>query len=114
MAKMATLQSLEDLCITTYLSYLEHEASAYISLTQSESKILRSIAPKMVTTLKNQLNRFVGANGVTSTAIRQKMLETVLSEKFPSPAFSNIYLHKRTAKVRILTFHSSSSLLVLN
>ena len=90
------------MCVNSYLSYLEHEAAAYVSLTQSESRILRSIAPNMVTTLKNQLSKFVGANGVTSTALRQKMLELVFSERFPSRTYSNVYLHKRTAKVMIL------------
>lgn len=96
---MSAILRLEELCINRYLSYLEHEAAAYVSLTQSDSQILRSIAPKMVEILKNQLSRFVGSNGVTSTALRQKMLELVLSERFPSPSYSNIYLHKRTAKV---------------
>ena len=96
---MAVLQRLEELCVNSYLSYLEHEAAAYVSLTQSDSKLLRSIAPNMVTTLKNQLSKFVGSNGVTSTALRQKMLELVFSERFPSRSYSNVYLHKRTAKV---------------
>ena len=90
---------LEDLSTNTYLAYLEHEAAAYVNLTQSDSTILRSIAPKMVTALKNQLSRHVGCNGVTSTSLRQKMLEIVLSERFPSPIYANIYVHKRTAKV---------------
>lgn len=96
---MAAIPRLEELCITTYLSYLEHEAAAYVQLTQSNSKLLRSIAGKMVTALKTQISKQVGSKGVTSTALRQRMLEMVLSERFPSPAYSNIYLHKRTAKV---------------
>ena len=99
--RMAVVLRLEDMCVNTYLSYLEHEAAAYVSLTQSDSKLLRSIAPNMVTALKNQLSKFVGHNGVTSTSLRQKMLELVFSEKFPSRTFSNVYLHKRTAKVLI-------------
>ena len=97
---MAAIPRLEELCINTYLTYLEHESAAYVTLTQSESLILRSIAPKMVNMLKNQLSKWVGANGVTSTALRQKMLELVMSDKFPSPSYSNIYTHKRTAKVK--------------
>ena len=93
------ISRLEDLSTNTYLTYLEHEAAAYVNLTQSDSNLLRSIAPKMVTALKHQLSRHVGCNGVTSTSIRQKMLEIVLSERFPSPKYANIYVHKRTAKV---------------
>ena len=96
---MAAIPRLEDLCIANFLRYLEHEAAAYVTLTQSESKLLRSIAPQMVAKLKNQLSKYVGSKGVTSTAIRQKMLELVLSERFPSPKYSNIYVHRRTAKV---------------
>ena len=96
---MAVISRLEDLCVNSYLSYLEHEAAAYVSLTQSDSKLLRSIAPNMVTSLKTQLSKCVGSNGVTSTALRQKMLEIVFSERFPSRTYSNVYLHKRTAKV---------------
>ena len=97
--RMAVLLRLEELCVNSYLSYLEHEAAAYVSLTQSDSRLLRSIASNMITILKNQLSKFIGSNGVTSTALRQKMLELVFSEKFPSRNYSNVYLHKRTAKV---------------
>ena len=38
---MASILSLEELCISTYLKYLEHECAAYVSLTQSESVILK-------------------------------------------------------------------------
>ena len=101
---MAVIPRLEDLSLNTYLVYLEHEAAAYVNLTQSESSLLRTIAPKMVTALKNQLSRHVGSNGVTSTSLRQKMLEIVLSERFPSPKYANIYVHKRTAKVQLFSF----------
>ena len=101
---MAAIPRLEELCVATYLKYLEHEAAAYVALTQSESKLLRSIAPQMVTKLKAQLSRYVGAKGVTSTSIRQKMLEIVLSERFPSTKYSNIYVHRRTAKVSFNEF----------
>ena len=81
---MASITTLEELCISTYLTYLENEAAAYVSLTQSESVLLKSIAPKMMTMLKSHLSAKVGNNGVTSTALRQRMLEIVLSERFPS------------------------------
>ena len=81
---MASIPTLEESCISTYLNYLEHESAAYVSLTQSESVILKSIAPKMMTMMKGHLSAKIGSNGVTSTAIRQRMLEIVLSEKFPS------------------------------
>ena len=99
---MASIPTLEESCISTYLNYLEHESAAYVSLTQSESVILKSIAPKMMTLMKGHLSEKIGSNGVTSTAIRQRMLEIVLSERFPSAKYSNVYIHKRTAKVCIL------------
>ena len=96
---MVSITTLEELCISTYLTHLENEAAAYVSLTQSESVLLKSIAPKMMTMLKSHLSAKVGNNGVTSTALRQRMLEIVLSERFPSAKYSNVYIHKRTAKV---------------
>ena len=99
---MASILSLEELCISTYLKYLEHECAAYVSLTQSESVILKNIAPKMMSMMKAYLSNKIGNNGVTSTVIRQRMLELVLSDRFPSPKYSNVYIHKRTAKVSII------------
>ena len=75
---MASILSLEELCISTYLKYLEHECAAYVSLTQSESVILKNIAPKMMSMMKTYLSNKIGNNGVTSTVIRQRMLELVL------------------------------------
>ena len=67
--RMAVLPRLEELCVNSYLSYLEHEAAAYVSLTQSDSRLLRSIASNMITILKNQLSKFIGSNmGVISVS----------------------------------------------
>jgi hypothetical protein len=89
--------SLEDSCLNVYLVYLEAEAAAFVTLTQSESSLLRTAAPKMISTLKNELNCKMG--GLAATTIRQKMLKIVLSDRFPSAKYCNVYLHKRTAKV---------------
>lgn len=41
-------ESLEDLCIMSYLKYLESEVVTYIALTQSKSRILKGVAKRML------------------------------------------------------------------
>ncbi len=86
--------------MSVYLDYLETEAAAYVSLVESQSKLLRTAGQKMMLLLKDQLNSKM--RGVASTSLRQKMLQIVFSERYPSPQYCNVYQHKRTAKVRRL------------
>ena len=60
--------SLEDTCIEAYLKFLEAEVVAYIGLTQTESKVLRGIASRMVAALKTNLNSSM--SGIASKHIR--------------------------------------------
>ena len=100
--KIKSPLSLEDLAIEAYLKYLEGEVVAYISLTQTESSLLRGVAVRMMATLKDQLNGRM--SGIASSTIRQKMLRIILSERFPSPNYCNIYI-KRTRKPNEVEAH---------
>ena len=63
---------LEDLAIEAYLKYLEGEVVAYISLTQTESALLRGVAIRMMAVLKDQLNSRM--SGIASSSMRQIFL----------------------------------------
>ena len=93
--------SLEDAAIDAYLKYLEAEVVAYISLTQTESTLLRGVAVRMMASLKKQLNGQM--SGIASSVIRQKMLRIILSDRFPSPQYCNMYI-KRGRKVNIMVY----------
>ena len=93
---------LEDLAIEAYLKYLEGEVVAYISLTQTESALLRGVAIRMMAVLKDQLNSRM--SGIASSSMRQKMLKIILSERFPSPKYCNIYI-KRARKQNEIEAH---------
>jgi len=82
-------ESLEDLCIMTYLKYLESEVVTYISLTQSKSRILKGVAKRMLKILKNDIKYRI--TGIASSSIREKMVTMILSDKFPSEENCNIY-----------------------
>ena len=100
--KMKTASTLEDLAIDSYLKYLEGEVVAYISLTQTESALLRGVAVRMMATLKDQLNSRM--SGIASSLIRQKMLKIILSDRFPSPQHCNVYI-KRSRKTNDVQAH---------
>ena len=100
--KMKPVSTLEDLAIDAYLKYLEGEVVAYISLTQTESALLRGVAVRMMATLKDQLNSRM--SGIASSLIRQKMLKIILSDRFPSPQHCNIYI-KRGRKQNDMQAH---------
>jgi len=82
-------ESLEDLCILSYLKYLETEVVAYISLTQTKSQLVKGVAKRMLHLLKDDINSKV--TGIASSAIREKMVTIILSEKFPSMEYCNMY-----------------------
>ena len=46
-------ESLEDMCIMSYLKYLESEVVTYIALTQSKSRILKGVAKRMLKVRNN-------------------------------------------------------------
>ena len=96
--------SLENAAIVAYLKYLEAEVVAYISLTQTESTLLRGVAVRMMASLKKQLNGQM--SGIASSVIRQKMLRIILSDRFPSPQYCNMFI-KRGRKVNIMLSHLS-------
>jgi len=81
--------SLEDKCILAYLKYLETEVVTYISLTQSKSKLVKNVGKKMLQLLKDDINGKL--TGIASSSIREKMVSIILSEKFPSMEYCNMY-----------------------
>ena len=84
--------SLEDAAIDAYLTYLESEVVAYIGLTQTDSKVLRGVTARMLASLKAQINSTM--SGIASSVIRQKMLKIILSDRFPSPQYCNMFIGK--------------------
>jgi len=85
--------SLESQCITSYLRYLEGSCATFIHLaTKSESvehTIFRSLLPRILPLLKEQLNSFL--SGTCSSSIRQEMLERLFSGQFPTEPYSFTY-----------------------
>jgi len=82
--------SLEDLCVTSYLKYLETEIVTYISLTQSKSQLVKGVAKKMLQILKTDINSKV--TGIASSSVREKMVTNILSDNYPSVQHCNMYL----------------------
>jgi len=81
--------SLEDLSILCYLKYLETEIVTYISLTQTKSQLVKGVARRMKQILKEDINSKV--TGIASSAVREKMVSFILSERFPSVEYCNMY-----------------------
>ncbi|QQP32315.1 Hypothetical protein FKW44_024237 [Caligus rogercresseyi] len=93
---MSSVDTLESLCISRYLSYLEDECAAYVSLTQKDSLLLRGLSKRMLGLLKAQINGAM--SGLASSSLREKMLSLILvGRRFPSPKYCNV-LHREVAK----------------
>merc|ERR1719273_719091 len=81
------MKSLEDLCLTSYLCFLETECKAWIDITSSGSRLLQAAASRVVPSLRGHLAAFL--SGTASSNLRQRMLEEIISGSFPSPRFRN-------------------------
>jgi len=81
--------SLEDLCVSAYLKYLENEMVTYVSLTQSKSTLVKGVAKRMLQIVKENINSRL--TGLASSVLREKMIVSILSDKFPSPQHCNMY-----------------------
>ena len=86
---LRTADSLEDLCTLAYHKYLETEIVTYITLTQSRSQLCRGVTRRMLAILKDDINSKL--TGVASSVLREKMVGTILSDKFPSTENYIIY-----------------------
>lgn len=75
-------ESLEDLCVDAYLTHLETEAVAMINVAQSDSPMLRSVAGKMASSLRRKMSSTM--SGLASASLREKMLQKVLSQEYPT------------------------------
>jgi len=75
--------------VLSYLKQLETEMVSYISLTQSKSVLLKGVARRMLQILKENINHKV--TGIASSAVREKMVAMILSDRFPSAQYCNMY-----------------------
>ena len=81
------LLSLQDLCLDTYLTFLETECKAWIDLKNSKSRLLQSVANQVIPTLQSHLSSFL--SGTSSSNFRDLMLNELLSGKYPSDRYRN-------------------------
>jgi len=91
--------SLEDACVMAYLKYLETEIVTYISLTQSKSLLVKGVAKRMLQVLKDDINGRL--TGLASSVLREKMVNLILSDKFPSVEHCNIYVPEKKDDVEV-------------
>ena len=77
----------QELCLDSYLSFLETECKTWIDLKNSQSKLLQSVADQIIPTLQNHLSSFLC--GTSSTNFRELMLQDIVSGKYPSDRYRN-------------------------
>ena len=97
--QVKTAQTLEDICVMAYLKYLENEVVTYISLTQSKSFLVKGVAKRMLQILKDGINNRL--TGLASSVLREKMVQLILSEQFPSIEHCNIYVPEKKDNVEV-------------
>ena len=97
------MKSLEELCLSSYLRFLETECKAWIDLTSSGSRLLQvqtplicklqslptsqAAASRVVPSLREYLASFL--SGTASSNLRQRMFEQIISGAFPSKRYRN-------------------------
>ena len=79
--------SLQNLCLHSYLSFLETECKTWIDLKRSKSRLLQSVANEILPTLQRHLSSFL--SGISSSNTRELMINEILSGKFPSDQYRN-------------------------
>ena len=73
----------------------------YISLTQSKSFLVKGVAKRMLQILKDGINNRL--TGLASSVLREKMVQLILSEQFPSIEHCNIYVPEKRDYVEVMT-----------
>ena len=81
------VSSLQDLCLTSYLTFLETESKTWVDLKNSGSRLLESAADQIIPTLQRHLASFL--SGTCSANFREVMFSQLLSGKFPSDRYRN-------------------------
>jgi len=81
------MQSLQDLCIHSYLQFLERECKTWIDLKNSGSLLLRSVSSNIIPALKEHLACFL--SGTSSSNFRGQMFREITSGKYPSDRYRN-------------------------
>ena len=81
------MSSLQDLCLTSYLTFLETESKTWVDLKNSGSRLLETAADQIIPTLQRHLASFL--SGTCSANFRQVMFSLVISGKFPSDRYRN-------------------------
>ena len=81
------VSSLQDLCLSSYLAFLETECKTWVDLKNSGSRLLVSAADQIIPTLQRHLASFL--SGTCSANFRQVMFSLVISGKFPSDRYRN-------------------------
>ena len=78
---------MQDLCLSSYLSFLETECKAWIDLTSGGSRILQTAALGVIPCLQNHLSTYL--SGTASSNLRDRMFGQITSGAFPSPRYRN-------------------------
>ena len=79
--------SLQNLCLHSYLSFLETECKTWIDLKRSKSRLLQSVSYEILPTLQRHLSSFL--SGISSSNTRELMINEILSGKYPSDKYRN-------------------------
>ena len=82
-----SVPNLQDLCLTSYLKFLETECKTWVDLKNSGSKLLETAAEQIIPTLQRHLASFL--SGTCSANLRELMFSQVISGKFPTDRYRN-------------------------
>ena len=82
-----SVPNLQDLCLTSYLKFLETECKTWVDLKNSGSKLLEAAAEQIIPTLQRHLASFL--SGTCSANLRELMFSQVISGKFPTDRYRN-------------------------
>ena len=88
--KPALVLSLQKLCMTEYLLFLESSCASYIQLTMMDNPLLRNITKNMLPVLKDHVESSLPAPA--GNFAREEMVTILLSGKYPSPKIRKAYI----------------------
>ena len=80
--------TLQALCLSNYLRFLEAECQAFLSLKRGKSKLLRDAANNILPVLRLQLTEAM--SGTSSSVLRGLMMKEIVSGIFPSEEYKNV------------------------
>lgn len=88
--KPAIVSSLQKLCMTEYLLFLESSCASYIQLTMMDNPLLRNITKNMLPVLKDHMESSLPAPA--GNFAREEMVAVLLSGKYPSAKIRKAYV----------------------